>query len=185
MPEQNKVTNKKLLLLLLAIIGVSVFLYFTFFNEKTEEEELSFDCFETKTRTISGNSMFPLINDGEVVTTYENYYNCNEIQRGDIVIFNFKTRDEDYIKKILGMPDDLLEIEQGFLKINGEYLLNSEGRQYKVDSIKEKILTIPLVNQQIPRNGYLVLGDNVDVSVFDSRQYGFINKSQIIGKIKK
>lgn len=83
------------------------------------------------------------------------------------------------------MPEDLLEIEQGFLKINGEYLLNSEGRQYKVDSIKEKILTIPLVNQQIPRNGYLVLGDNVDVSVFDSRQYGFINKSQIIGKIKK
>ena len=184
MPEQNKVTNKKLLLMLLAIIGVSALLYFTF-SKQEEVGIFNTDCFETKTRTISGTSMFPLINDGEVVTTYENYYDCNEIQRGDIIIFNFKTRDEDYIKKVLGMPEDVLEVEQGFLKINGEYLLNSEGRQYKVENIKEKILTIPLVNQQIPRNGYLVLGDNVDVSVFDSRQYGFINKSQIIGKIKK
>ncbi len=184
MPEQNKVTNKKLLLMLLAIIGVSALLYFTF-SKQEEVGIFNTDCFVAMQRTVNGDSMSPLIENGEVVTTYENYYNCNEIQRGDIVIFSFKTRDEDYIKKVLGMPEDLLEIEQGFLKINGEYLLNSEGRQYKVDSIKEKILTIPLVNQQIPRNGYLVLGDNVDVSVFDSRQYGFINKSQIIGKIKK
>lgn len=111
MPEQNKVTNKKLLLLLLAIIGVSALLYFAFFKQE-EPESLNTDCFITKQRTIKGISMSPLFENGEEVTTYENYYDCNEIQRGDIVIFNFKTRDGDFLKKIRGMPNDLLEFEE-------------------------------------------------------------------------
>jgi signal peptidase I len=83
------------------------------------------------------------------------------------------------------MPNDTLEFEEGYMKINGEYVLNSEWSKYKLNSSQQKILSIPLVDNQIPRNGYLVLGDNVSNGTFDSRQFGYINKDQIIGKVNK
>jgi len=64
-------------------------------------------------------------------------------------------------------------------------VLNSEGKKYKLNSVQQKILSIPLVDNQIPRNGYLVLGDDIESSTFDSRQFGYINKGQIIGKVNK
>jgi len=64
-------------------------------------------------------------------------------------------------------------------------VLNSEGKKYKLNSVQQKILSIPLVDNQIPRNGYLVLGDDIDSKTFDSRQFGYINKDQVIGKVNK
>lgn len=183
--QESNVSRRKLILMFLAIIATASFLYFVFIKKDTKEEIVKNDCFVTKQRTIDGTSMSPLLQNGETVTTFENYYDCNEIQKGDIIIFNFKTREGDYIKKIVGMPNEILEFEEGHIKINGEYVLNSEGNKYKLNSSQQKILSIPLVDNQIPRNGYLVLGDNVSNGTFDSRQFGYINKSQIIGKVNK
>ncbi len=183
--QESNVSRRKLILMFLAIIVTASFLYFVFIKKDTKEEIVNNDCFVTKQRTIDGASMSPLLQNGETVTTFENYYDCNEIQKGDIIIFNFKTREGDYIKKIVGMPNEILEFEEGYIKINGEYVLNSEGNKYKLNSSQQKILSIPLVDNQIPRNGYLVLGDNVSNGTFDSRQFGYINKSQIIGKVNK
>jgi len=181
--QENNISKRKLILMSLAIIVIAFFMYFAFFKEH-KEEMVNNDCFVTKQRTIDGTSMSPLLQNGETVTTYENFYNCNEIQKGDIIIFNFKTREGDYIKKIVGMPNEILEFEEGYIKINGEFVLNSEGSKYKLNFSQEKILTIPLEDNKIPRNGYLVLGDNVSNGTFDSRQFGYINKDQIIGKVK-
>ncbi len=183
--QENNVSRRKLILMFLAIITIAFFLYFVFLRKDAKEEITSTDCFITKQRTIDGTSMSPLLQNGETVTTFENYYDCNEIKKGDILIFNFKTREGDYIKKIVGMPNEKLEFEEGYIKINGEYVLNSAGNKYKLNSSQQKILSIPLVDNQIPRNGYLVLGDNTGSSTFDSRQFGYINKSQIIGKVNK
>jgi len=180
----GKNKNLKWLIYISLLIIIGLLIYFIFFNQK-EEVITSNDCFITKQRTVDGTSMFPLFQNRETVTTFENYYDCNEIKEGDIVIFNFKTREGDYIKRVLGMPNDIIEFEEGFVKINGEFVFNSEGEKYKVSASQEKVLTVPLVNSQIPRNGYLVLGDNVSESTFDSRQFGFISKDQIIGKVNK
>ena len=169
----------------LAIVVVVFFIYFAFLKQDDNGIIIDKSCFGTKTRIVDGTSMSPLLKNGETVTTYENYYDCNEIKRGDIIIFNFKTREGDYIKKVQGMPNDILELEEGYVKINGEYVLNSEGNKYKLNSLQQKILSIPLVDNQIPRNGYLVLGDDTESSTFDSRQFGYINKDQIIGKVNK
>jgi signal peptidase I len=183
--NQENVSKRKLILMFLAIVAVASFLYFVFLKQDNDNAIIDKSCFEKKTRTVDGASMSPLLQNGEIVTTYENYYDCNEIERGDIVIFNFKTREGDYIKKVQGMPNDILEFEEGYIKINGEYVINSEGKKYKLNSFQQKILSVPLVDSQIPRNGYLVLGDNIDSKTFDSRQFGYINKDQIIGKVNK
>ncbi|HOI60250.1 MAG TPA: signal peptidase I [Candidatus Pacearchaeota archaeon] len=183
--QESNVSRRKLILMFLAIIVIVSFLYFIFIKKDTRKEIVNNDCFVAKQRTIDGTSMSPLLQNGETVTTYENFYDCNEIQKSDIIIFNFKTREGDYIKKIVGMPNEKLEFEEGYIKINGEFVLNSEGSKYKLNSSQQKILSIPLVDNQIPRNGYLVLGDNVSNGTFDSRQFGYINKSQIIGKVNK
>ncbi|HOI60257.1 MAG TPA: signal peptidase I [Candidatus Pacearchaeota archaeon] len=183
--ENQNISKRKLIFMFLAIVVIVSFIYFAFFKKDIKEEIVNTDCFIARQRTIDGTSMAPLLQDRETVTTLENYYNCNEIQKGDVIIFNFKTREGDYIKKVVGMPNDKLQFEEGYIKINGEYVLNSEGDKYKSNSSQEKILSIPLVDDQIPRNGYLVLGDNTGSSTFDSRQFGYINKSQIIGKVNK
>lgn len=182
--QENNISKRKLIIMFLAIVVIALFIYFAFLKKDAKEEIANNDCFITKQRTIDGTSMSPLLQNGETVITYENFYNCNEIQKGDIIIFNFKTREGDFIKKIVGMPNEKLEFEEGYIKINGEFFLNSEGSKYKLNSSQEKILSIPLTNNQIPRNGYLVLGDNTSSSTFDSRQFGYINKDQIIGKVK-
>ena len=183
--EIKPIDNKKMIFMFLAILVIASLIYVFFFKKETEITFLNNDCFTEKQRTIDGSSMSPLFKDNEVVTTFENYYACNEIKKGDIVIFNFKTREGDYIKKVLGMPNDLLEIEDGNIKINGEFVLNSEGIKYSLNKIEESILIKPLQSNQIPRNGYLVLGDNVSEDTFDSRKFGYISKDQIIGKVKK
>jgi len=183
--QNNNISKRKLLIMFLAIIVIASFLYFAFIKKDMKEEIVNNDCFAIKTRTVDGTSMSPFLQNGETVTTYENYYDCNEIERGNIIIFNFKTREGDYIKKVQGMPNDILEFEEGYIKINGEHVLNSEGKKYKLNSVQQKILSIPLVDNQIPRNGYLVLGDDIDSKTFDSRQFGYINKDQVIGKINK
>jgi signal peptidase I len=124
--QDTNIRSRKLIIMFLAIIVVASFLYFAFLKKDTKEERANNGCFITKQRTIDGTSMSPLLQNGEIVTTFENYYECNEIQRGDIAIFNFKTREGDFIKKIVGMPNDTLEFEEGYMKINGEYVLNSE-----------------------------------------------------------
>lgn len=181
--QNNNISIKKLIIMFLAIVLIAFFIYFVFLKQD-DDNNIIIDqpCFETKTRTVDGTSMSPLLQDGEAVTTYENYYDCNEIKKGDIIIFNFKTREGDYIKKIVAMEGDVLEFEDEFIKINGEFAVNSAGEKYRINQSQQRILLIPLEDNVIPRNNYLVLGDNTAPSTFDSRKFSFISKQQIIGK---
>lgn len=180
--NQNNNSIKKLIIMFLAIIAVAFFIYFAFLKQDDDGIIIDKSCFETKTRTVDGTSMSPLLQDGEAVTTYENYYDCNEIKKGDIIIFNFKTREGDYIKKVMAMEGDILEFKDEFIKINGEFAVNSAGEKYRINQSQQRILLIPLEDNVIPRNNYLVLGDNTAPSTFDSRKFSFISKQQIIGK---
>lgn len=180
--QNNNISIKKLIIMFLAIVLIAFFIYFVFLKQDDDSIIIDKSCFETKTRTVDGTSMSPLLQNGEAVTTYENYYDCNEIKKGDIIIFNFKTREGDYIKKVMAMEGDILEFKDEFIKINGEFAVNSAGEKYRINQSQQRILLIPLEDNVIPRNNYLVLGDNTAPSTFDSRKFSFISKQQIIGK---
>ncbi|MDD4358250.1 MAG: signal peptidase I [Candidatus Pacebacteria bacterium] len=181
--NQDNISKRKLILMFLAIIAIAFFIHFAFLKQDSGNVIIDKSCFEKKTRTVDGTSMSPFIKNGETVTTYENYYDCNEIKKGDIIIFNFKTREGDYIKKVMAMEGDTLEFEDGFIKINGEFAVNSLGEKHRINQPQQKMLSIPLEDNVISKNSYLVLGDNTDPSTFDSRKFSFISNQQIVGRV--
>lgn len=100
------------------------------------------------------------------------------IERGDVVVFKFPREPEtDYIKRVIGVPGDHLEIVQGTVFINGEptvepYVKRMPGMIGRNDSFG------PI---DIPEGKYFCMGDNRDRS-FDSRAWGFVDRSLIKGR---
>lgn len=134
---------------------------------------------------VKGNSMYTFLpdsfNNGEYLLTNKISYRFNDPQRGDVVIFKApQNQDYDYIKRIIGLPEERIKIQKGKVFIND--LLLDESKYLPNDSytnagrfIKEgEILTIPLEK-------YFVIGDNRSHSS-DSRDWGFISQKNIIGK---
>ena len=114
---------------------------------------------------ISGNSMSPTLNDGNVVWAWKN----PTLDRNDIVII--KKDGTLYIKRIVGMPEETVEIKNGKAYINGKELQEEFD---EMESEEQKI--------QLKENEYFVLGDNRNDST-DSRIWGAIGKEEITGEI--
>ena len=127
---------------------------------------------------VVGSSMYPTLEDGEVLILNKFQYRFFDIKRGDIVSLDYE--DTKYlIKRIIGLPGETVKIVDNDLYINDniyeeEYL--SDDLQYDEFSLTD------LGYSKIPENMYLVLGDNRENSL-DSREIGLIKKEDINGKI--
>ena len=121
-------------------------------------------------------------------------------KRGDIIIFKFPlNQKQTYIKRIIGVPADHIEYKDKHLKINGTPITQTIIRHSNSTSIFSECLFKKKYNIQIkdtkninkeddfsidvPNDCYFVMGDNRDES-FDSRSWGFVTKTQIIGRAK-
>lgn len=140
---------------------------------------------------VEGLSMMPTLVDGEKAIAYK----LGNVKRFDVV--PLKAPDDPalfYVKRIIGLPGDIVEYKEDQLYINGEVIKEdylTEYQQKWKDSGNTEPLTpnftlAELTGQQtVPENSYFVLGDNRRVSK-DSRstEVGFIPKANIIGKAK-
>ena len=144
--------------------------------------QINLSCIEVEKHRVKGNSLEPLVPSGAEVYVLRNYYSCNPLKRGDIVVFKFKTRKELFVKKLVGMPGDVIEFEGNHLRLNNKILKNSRGEPYIFSERSKRILSIPLKNGKIPENMYLVLGEETKNS-FDSREFGYLSKEHILGKV--
>ena len=131
---------------------------------------------------VRGDSMYSTLEDGEVLFLSKINYKIEDIDRFDIVVV--KDIDNDLIiKRVIGLPGDSVEYKEGILYINNEEIKEDytdyEMEDFNVDSICE--ITDINCNGIIPKDKYLVLGDNRRVSA-DSRVKGLINREQILGK---
>lgn len=120
-----------------------------------------------------GTGMSPTINDGDKIFVDENF---GELKRGDIIIFYYpKDRSKSYIKRVIGLPNETIEIREGKVYINGQVLdepyLVEENNQQKSSFRPQKVL----------KNHYFVMGDNRDNSS-DSRYWGTVDRELVIGK---
>lgn len=124
---------------------------------------------------FEGTSMMPTIKDGDRLFIDTNF---GELARGDIVMHRFPPNPAKfYIKRIVGLPGERIEIRNGAVSINGSRIdesyvdpqLNS-GKHSDVDLIIEP-------------GHYFVLGDNRDNSS-DSRSWGAVERSLIVGKYR-
>jgi len=140
-------------------------------------------CFEKKDYRIVGHSMEPLLADGTYVKGLAGYYECNEVQKGEIVILEFKSRKESFVKKIIGIAGDKIEFAGEQLKLNGEILKNSGGETYAFSEASRRIITASLNNGIILEGRYFILGEEKGPSAYDSRQFGLVEKEHLKGRV--
>lgn len=123
-------------------------------------------------RKVEGKSMQPTFHDGDKLLTLK----CKEYNRGDIVVFDTHS-DGTYIKRIIGLPGDTIEIKHGSLYINGD----EQYEDYLIVQYTENGEMYGKVT--LPTNKYFVLGDNREVS--DDSRYsnvGLVDLNDIVGK---
>ncbi len=129
---------------------------------------------------IKGDSMQPNYPDGEFLLTNKITYRFNQPQRGDIVVFKAPINEEDdYIKRIIGLPGEKVSIKNGKVYINDQLL---EEEYLSSNLYTNGGLFLPNDKEVIvPENHFFVMGDNRPYSS-DSRAWGFVPRENIIGK---
>lgn len=130
---------------------------------------------------VSGDSMYPTYKDHEYILTNIVGLRFGELKRGDVIVFKAPTDpDKDFIKRVIGLPGDMVSIKQGFVYVNNKKVNESK---YLKDDIKTPqgafLREGELVT--IPAEHVFVMGDNRQFSS-DSREWGFLNEKDIIGK---
>jgi len=130
---------------------------------------------------VSGNSMYPNFFDKEYVLTNVITLRFNKPKLGDVIVFKAPDNPQkDYIKRVIGLPGDIIEIENGNVYINERPLdqnsyLDPLVKTYGGSFLKEHMAIT------VPDNAYFVLGDNRTGSS-DSREWGFVPLSNIVGQ---
>lgn len=124
--------------------------------------------------------MYPNFHNNEYLLTNKLSYRLGKPGRGDVVVFKApKNQEYDYIKRIIGLPGEEIEIRSGKLYINDKLLdesyLPSEYRTSGGSFWREGLET------PVPEGQYFVLGDNRSHSS-DSREWGTVPLENIIGK---
>jgi len=129
---------------------------------------------------IKGASMEPNYPDGEFLLTDKVTYKFNEPERGDVIVFKAPpTYEDEFIKRIIGLPGDRVSINNGKVQINGKPL----NEKYLDDQLITSGGSFLSEGEEmlVPQDQFLVLGDNRPYS-FDSRAWGFVLKDKITGR---
>lgn len=129
---------------------------------------------------VRGRSMEPNFSDGEYLLTDKLSYRIRSQKRGDVVVFAAPpTRQDDFIKRIVGMPGENISIKNGKVWLNGKELtenyLPSTTLTFGGPALAEEKELI------LGEDEYFVLGDNRGHSS-DSRVWGAIRKKDIVGR---
>ena len=131
--------------------------------------------------TVSGASMYPTLHNGDRMVLSK----VGDIHRFDVVILKAPDENVEYIKRVIGMPGDTVEMKSGVLYINGKKVdqpfINTEALVKQTVFMDDFTLESLTGESKIPEGKYFVLGDNRGVSK-DSRMIGFIDRSAMEGK---
>lgn len=134
-------------------------------------------CVGMKTSVI-GSSMEPILYNGQEIFLNRLIYKVSSPRTGDVVVFlpNGNEKSHYYVKRVVGVPGDVLNIKKGILYVNGEAV-----EEYFNDKIAEPGLLESEV--LLEADEYFVMGDNCNSSE-DSRSanIGTVKKAYIIGK---
>ncbi len=168
---------------------------------------------------IPSNSMMPTLLTGDFILVNKFAYGIRlpaidtkiipigEPERGDVVVFRYPVNPrEDYIKRIVGLPGDVVDYHNDVLTVNGERIVNqpvsayigvgsgremtgAQLRREQLGEVEHAILLNPGMGNRgmvegswtVPQGHYFAMGDNRDNSA-DSRVWGFVPEENLVGK---
>jgi signal peptidase I len=121
---------------------------------------------------VENISMLPTLQAGEFILVNKLAYRFSDVNRGDIIVFHFpQNPHEDYIKRVIGVPGDVVDIHDNQVWINNQQLAEAY-----IASEPQYSGTWP-----VPKDSLFVLGDNRNQSS-DSHSWGFVPYANIVGK---
>ncbi|MGN0277005.1 MAG: signal peptidase I [Hominisplanchenecus sp.] len=137
------------------------------------------NTFVVQRTMVSGESMYPYLHDKDQLMMDKLSYRFHDPERFDIVVFPVMRdgKEEYYIKRIIGLPGETVQILDGYIYINGEKLEENYGAEVMLDAGRA-VQEITLAEDE-----YFVLGDNRNKS--DDSRYenvGNLKRDKIVGR---
>ncbi|WP_425388165.1 signal peptidase I [Ectobacillus panaciterrae] len=145
-----------------------------------------FRTFFFSTYVVEGKSMMPTLQDGNLLVINKVGYQVGELHRFDVVVFH-ANKEEDYVKRIIGLPGDRIEYKNDRLYVNGYFMeepyLEAYKKQLAGGQLTGDFKLEELTDKKaVPKDSVFVVGDN-RLGSWDSRHFGFVHISQIVGKV--
>jgi signal peptidase I len=124
---------------------------------------------------VEGTSMAPLLSDQERIFINKFVYRFEDIHRGDVVVFWYPLdRSKSFIKRVIGLPGETVEIRHGLLYVNGQLI----PEPYVPPQYTDVTDFGPI---KVPKDSYFVMGDH-RISSNDSRVFGPVASQFIYGR---
>lgn len=129
--------------------------------------------FVVETYVVQGPSMEPTLRDGERLLVNKLVYRFSKPQRGDVIVFRYPLDpSRDYIKRVIAVEGDVVEIRTGRVYRNGQLLEEPYVRHIGLSSMSRLV---------VPPGTVFVMGDN-RLNSEDSRTFGPVQVSLVKGK---
>lgn len=165
MEEKPKGIARELLgwIIYIAVIVALTWLIITFVGQRTR---------------VSGHSMEATLHDGDNLIVDKLSYRLRDPKRYEIIVFPYRHKENTYyIKRIIGLPGETVQVKEGYVYINGEKLDEDYGLE---------VMESPGIAQEpitLGEDEYFVLGDNRNHSS-DSRDpsVGVLHRDELIGR---
>jgi signal peptidase I len=138
-------------------------------------------------RVVEGDSMAGIFKNGGSLKALIGFYDCNPVERGDAVIYDYAGSVIPLVKTVKAVPGDSFRLEAtngGWLVyVNGIELKNSQQKPYLLDRQGYEMLSLyeKTYNSRIPEHMFLLLG-NIPRGSFDSTKFGLAHEEDIIGR---
>lgn len=135
---------------------------------------------------VEGESMMPTLEDGNKLVVNKIGYQIGDLNRFDVIVFH-ANQDEDFVKRIIGLPGDEIEYQQDHLYVNGKKMEEPFLEIYREQTLGGRLtgdFTLKEITGKkvVPQGKLFVLGDN-RLGSWDSRHFGFISVDQVVGKV--
>ncbi len=135
---------------------------------------------------VEGKSMEPTLENGNKLIVNKISYQIGELNRFDVIVFHHN-KEEDFVKRIIGLPGDKIEYQNDELYINGEKIAEPYLEKQRDEAFGSRLtgdFTLLELRgvETVPEGELFVLGDN-RLESWDSRHFGFISMDQVVGKV--